>query len=217
MFTFTLANSLAALLIVTSVFVVATPRLKSAALGYACQSLVLVAIFITLAQVTHSNQLMLWGGSAFITKVLLVPAILLICLKKMGAATPAYQNKRATATLMVASVIEVAVCFWVVAGISLPGSAELRPALAVSLAHFFIGLTCIVSQRNIFKQILGFCLMENGSHLTLALLAPTAPELVEVGIATDAIFAVIIMSVIAYKIYATQHTLDAHDLMDLKG
>ena len=37
--------------------------------------------------------------------------------------------------------------------------------------------------------------MENGSHLTLALLANKAPELVEIGIATDAIFAVIIMVV----------------------
>ena len=35
--------------------------------------------------------------------------------------------------------------------------------------------------------------MENGSHLTLVLLANKAPELVEIGIATDAIFAVIIL------------------------
>lgn len=217
MFTLTLANSLAALLIVTSVVVVATTRLKTAALAYAVQSLVLVAIFVTLAQVTHSHQLFVWAGSALVTKVLLVPGILLYSLKKMGAVSTTYKNKRATALLIVAAVVEVALCFWVVGGIHLPGADQLRPALAVSLAHFFIGLTCIVSQRNIFKQILGFCLMENGSHLTLALLAPTAPELVEVGVATDAIFAVVIMSVIAYRIYATQHTLDAQDLMDLKG
>ena len=41
--------------------------------------------------------------------------------------------------------------------------------------------------------------MENGSHLTLALLANKAPELVEIGIATDAIFAVIIMVVLVNK------------------
>ena len=86
-----------------------------------------------------------------------------------------------------------------------------------TLAHFFIGLTCIVTQRNIVKQIFGYCLMENGSHVTLALLAPEAPELVEVGIATDAFFAVIIMAVVAVRIYRTAHTLDADDLMELKG
>lgn len=41
--------------------------------------------------------------------------------------------------------------------------------------------------------------MENGSHLVLALLAWRAPELVEIGIATDAIFAVIVMVLLARK------------------
>ena len=59
--------------------------------------------------------------------------------------------------------------------------------------------------------------MENGSHVTLALLAPTAPEIVETGIATDAIFAVIIMSVVVLKIWRTYQSLDSHDLPDLKG
>ena len=94
----------------------------------------------------------------------------------------------------------VILCFVVVLGVSLPGAAEIKPALAVSLAHFFLGLACIVTQRNILKQVFGYCLMENGSHLTLALLAPNAPELVEVGIATDAIFAVIVMAVLASRI-----------------
>lgn len=59
--------------------------------------------------------------------------------------------------------------------------------------------------------------MENGSHVTLALLAPQAPELVEVGIATDAIFAVVIMAVVALRIYRKTQSLDADELMELKG
>ena len=74
------------------------------------------------------------------------------------------------------------------ADLSLPTAEVATPALAISFAHFFVGLTCIISQRNILKQIFGYCLMENGSHVTLALLAPTAPEIIEIGIATDAIF-----------------------------
>ena len=74
-----------------------------------------------------------------------------------------------------------------------------------------------MTQRNIFKQILGFCLMENGSHLTLALLAYSAPELVEIGIATDAVFAVIIIVLLANQIYKRLHTLDSAELNVLKG
>ena len=92
-----------------------------------------------------------------------------------------------------------------------------RQALAISFAHFFVGLTCIISQRNILKQIFGYCLMENGSHVTLALLAPTAPEIIEIGIATDAIFAVIIMSAVVVRIWNDTKSLDSHDLTELKG
>lgn len=92
----------------------------------------------------------------------------------------------------------------------------LKPALAVALGHFLLGLLCIVSQRNILRQIFGYCLMENGSHLVLAL-ARRAPELVEIGIATDAIFAVIVMVLLARKIWRTHGTLDVNNLTALKG
>jgi hydrogenase-4 component E len=59
--------------------------------------------------------------------------------------------------------------------------------------------------------------MENGSHITLALLASTAPNLVEIGVATDAIFAVLIMLIVASMIYRVNKTVDAHDLTELKG
>jgi hydrogenase-4 component E len=76
---------------------------------------------------------------------------------------------------------------------------------------------CILTQRNLLKQALGFCLMENGSHLTLALLAHDAPELVEVGIATDAVFGVVIMVVLGMQIFKNLGTLDAASLTSLKG
>ena len=80
-----------------------------------------------------------------------------------------------------------------------------------------IGVMCIVVQRNIIKQIFGYCLMENGAHMTLALLANQAPHLVEIGISTDAIFAGIIMVYMVRRIFTTMNTLRAHDLSALKG
>ena len=55
--------------------------------------------------------------------------------------------------------LEVAICFAVVTRLSLPTAEVATPALAISFAHFFVGLTCIISQRNILKQIFGYCLM----------------------------------------------------------
>jgi hydrogenase-4 component E len=113
--------------------------------------------------------------------------------------------------------VAVAVSFIVVNQIQLKAAVPFKPALAVSMAHFFFGELCILTQRNLFKQVLGFCLMENGSHLTLALLAYNAPELVEIGIATDAVFGVVIMVVLGNQIYKSLHTLDTAKLNTLKG
>ncbi len=163
----------------------------------------------------QAHELYMWSISAFITKVVLVPAILIYAMKKVDESqTPAGIN---VAWLIPITAVIVTLCYFVVVPIDLPLVAHLKPALSVSLSHFLLGLVCIVSQRNIVKQVFGYCLMENGSHLTLALLANKAPELVEIGIATDAIFAVIIMVVLVNKIYRTFHSLDAKQLMSLKG
>lgn len=214
---YTIVNVLGCFLILTSLFVVLTKTPKKAAYVYGVQSLVLISIFIALGAVTGSTQLYTWSFTAFLTKVIFVPGVMLFALKKMGNPDEQldYVVKPAISVILV--MLEVAVCFAVVQQIELPTSDLVKPALAVSLAHFFVGLTCIMGQRSIFKQAFGYCLMENGSHLTLALLAPTAPEIVEIGIATDAIFAVTIMAIIMVRVYKKVGTLDSNELMELKG
>ncbi len=218
MFGYPLVNVLGACLIITSMMVVLARAGRTAAWLYSLQSLVLVGVLSSLGFVTGSGELFTWSATAFATKVVLVPAILLYALKKIGddaqADLPPKLNPMKSVALVA---VEVFVCFVAVSGIDLPTAAEVKPTLAVSLAHFFIGLTCIVTQRSIFKQIFGYCLMENGSHVSLALLAPEAPELVEIGVATDAIFAVIILAVLVVRMARYAHTLDADDLCELKG
>ena len=215
---YALVNILGGLLIVTSTAVVVCRSVTNSIRWYALQSLVLVGVLATLGLTTGASELLTWAASAFVTKVVAVPAILGFVYKKMGRPSDSSLSagiKPAWSIVLIA--VEVAVCFAVVSRIDLPTAELATPALAISFAHFFVGLTCIISQRNIMKQIFGYCLMENGSHVTLALLAPTAPEIVETGIATDAIFAVIIMSIVVAKIWRELHTIDARDLTELKG
>ncbi len=217
---YTIVNILGALLIVSSLLVVLLHGLRRTAIIYGIQAFILVCIFLTLGFTTGSTELFTWAGTAFITKVILVPGVMLFAysrLLKLGKPPEEPPASIRPMTAIILAAVELLICFAAVWGINLPTAEVVRPALAISLAHFFIGLTCIVSQRNIFKQIFGYCLMENGSHLTLALLAPTAPELVEIGVATDAIFAVVIMAFLAYHIYKTTKSLDSDDLKELKG
>jgi hydrogenase-4 component E len=211
-----LVNGLAGLLIFTSLLVIEAKRPSRAALMYGLQSLVLVSIFVALAHLTGSTELYLWAASSLVTKVILVPAILYFALRKFDAVRPLPSLLRVAAVAVLAAVV-VVVCALIVAPIKLPMAEAYRPALTVSLAHFFLGIACIVTQRNIVKQIFGYCLMENGSHLTLALLANQAPELVEIGIATDAVFAAVIFTLLARRIQRTLNSLDSDDLRMLRG
>jgi hydrogenase-4 component E len=212
----TLVNSLTGLLILTSLLVIEVKQPRWSAIMYSLQSIVLVSIFVVLAYITKTEQLYLWAASAFVTKVVLVPWILYAALSRVGDTEKPRNQMGATLSFILAAVA-VTVSFIVVNQIQLKAAAPFKPALAISMAHFFFGELCIMSQRNLFKQLLGFCLMENGSHLTLALLAYSAPELVEIGIATDAVFGVVIMVVLGYQIYKSLHTLDTSDLSTLKG
>jgi hydrogenase-4 component E len=211
-----LVNGLASVLIVTSLLVIEARGARRSALFYALQSFVLVLVFVALAATVDAPRLFLWAAIAFVTKVVLVPFIMYRTLG--GVEDPALVPRRLGFTWsIILAVAVIAVCFAVVSTVHLPVAAALKPALAVSLAHFFLGLTCIVMQRNLLKQVFGYCLMENGSHLTLALMANRAPELVEIGVVTDAIFAVIIMAVIGTMIRSRLQTLDVRQLTSLRG
>ncbi|MGV3070552.1 hydrogenase 4 membrane subunit, partial [Proteus mirabilis] len=202
-----IVNNLAGLMMITSLLVIGARKPIASCWFYALQSFVLVMIFVTLANTLDAHQLTLWAITAFFTKVLLVPLILGFAFRKLSDPSANISVIKPALLMLLAAVI-VILCWFVVEPIQIPMVAELKPALAVSLGHFMLGLLCIVTQRNILKQAFGYCLMENGSHLTLALLAWRAPELVEIGIATDAIFAVIVMAVLARKIYRTLNTLN---------
>lgn len=211
-----IVNSLAALLIVSSLLVIQAPHPKRAALLYGVQSFVLVSVFVALAFFSGTTELYLWALSGFFTKTVLVPTILYRALRRFEQIEPLPSILTPAISIALAAVVLV-VSAAIVTPIHLPGAAAFKPALMVSFAHFFLGLACIITQRNIVKQIFGYCLMENGSHLTLALLANQAPELVEIGIATDAIFAVAVMSFFATRIQAVLHSVDDRELMTLKG
>lgn len=82
----TAINALAALLILTSISVVSTSSVRSAAIRYAIQSVVLVIAFVVLGFAHEARELFIWAGTATLTKVIGVPALLLFMLKKVGQA-----------------------------------------------------------------------------------------------------------------------------------
>ncbi len=148
-----LINTLSGLLLLTSLLVIETKKPRQSAILYSLQSLILVCIFVALAVFRGAPQLYLWAASAFVTKAVLVPLILYLALSKVDEPTTSL-NTVSTPVSIILAAVAVVVSFTVVSQIQLKSAADFIPALAISVAHFFFGQLCIVTQRNIFKQIL---------------------------------------------------------------
>ena len=199
---------LAICMIVTSLAVFGLRSLKLSIISYAIETLLLVSIFFLLSEKFNAEQLKTWAIVAFFTKVLFVPGILFWLIKKLGG-------------FFVSPVIAM--------GFSLALSMSIHPIfLKFSLIKeeimliaagtvFMMGIFGFMLRNSFIKQILAYCLFENGIHLSLALMAYNSHELVELGILTDAIFAVIIMSVLAIRFYKAYDSLDTSKASNLRG
>lgn len=208
---------LAICMIVTSLAVFGLRNLKLSIIAYAIETLLLVSIFFLLSEKFNAEQLTTWAIVAFFTKVIFVPAILFWLIKKLGVVS----EDEPVGGFFVSPVIAM--------GFSLALSMSIHPIfLKFSLIKeeimliaagtvFMMGIFGFMLRNSFIKQILAYCLFENGIHLSLALMAYNSHELVELGILTDAIFAVIIMSVLAIRFYKAYDSLDTSKASNLRG
>ncbi|OUT09386.1 hydantoin racemase [Campylobacter concisus] len=208
---------LAICMIVTSLAVFGLRSLKLSIIAYAIETLLLVSIFFLLSEKFNAEQLKTWAIVAFFTKVLLVPGILFWLIKKLGVVS----EDEPVGGFFVSPVIAM--------GFSLALSMSIYPIfLKFSLIKeeimliaagtvFMMGIFGFMLRNSFIKQILAYCLFENGIHLSLALMAYNSHELVELGILTDAIFAVIIMSILAIRFYKAYDSLDTSKASNLRG
>ena len=128
---FQIVNGLAGLLIVTSLLVITARRPTGSAIYYALQSLVLVAIFLTLGTSVGSHELTAWAATSFVTKVLLVPILMTRLMGRLEDTRLGSGERIAPAVSVLLAAVVVVLCYWVVDGVSLPAAAAIKPALAV--------------------------------------------------------------------------------------
>ncbi len=212
-----LLSVLSILMIITSLLVFGLRNYKISIYVYSLQTFLLVATFLLLSSTHLAEQLSVWAGVAFLTKVVFIPYILLRLIKKLGVV---YEDEP-VAGFFVSPIIAM--------GFSLAIAMSIYPIylefslikesipLIASITVFMMGIFGFILRNSAIKQILAYCMFENGIHLSLALMAYNSPEIAELGILTDAIFAVLIMSVLAQRFYKYFGSLDVSKATELKG
>lgn len=204
-------------MIITSLAVFGLRNYKASIFTYSVQTSLLVLIFLTLSNEHDAHQLFGWAMVAIITKVILVPFIIFRLVKKLNVVS----EVEPVAGFFVSPIIAM--------GFSLAIAMSIYPIylkfsliqehipLIASITIFMMGIFGVILRKSAIKQILAFCMFENGIHLSLAIMAYNSPEIVEIGVLTDAIFAVFIMSVLASRFYKYFGSLDVSKANTLKG
>lgn len=210
-------NALLCLLILTAVAMVLCRGTRRAVLAYVVQAVVLCGILLILAEALESEGLLMRSGTTFVFKALVIPAVILFAFKKAGEGHEVAEPVIGATAFLLVCAAELAACFCIVAAVAPASMAAVAPVLAIALGLFLMGLSAIVAHRDIFRQILGYLLMEAGSHLMLALLAPTVPELAEACVTLVSVLAVSAMCVFAVYVRRVTYTLDTDQLHELKG
>ena len=204
-------------MIVTSLAVFGLRNLKLSIGIYAIQTLLLVGIFFMLYSNFNAPQLRIWAIVAFFTKVIFVPGILFWLVKKLDVISEDEPVGGFFVSPVIAMGFSLAIAMTINPILLQFSLIQERIVLIAAVTVFMMGIFGFMLRNSFIKQILAYCLFENGIHLSLALMAYNSHELVELGILTDAIFAVIIMSVLAIRFYKAYDGLDTSKASNLRG
>ncbi len=191
-----LIRSLSLTLVVTSVLVVETRRLRMAAAAYMLQALLIVGLLAAFAKM--NDALYWWAATALVTKALLIPWFLLRYIKRTGEME--FKPLVGFAPSVVVAALLMLVFFRLMhsqAALLVPSELArdemLRTNLAVASTVFVLGLWSLLTRRDAVKTVIGLCLLENGVHLGLVSFAPGLPETALFGVASEVVVTVFLL------------------------
>jgi len=207
---------LAACMIYTAFMIVELRNLRFSAYAYMAQALLLVGVFLGIAVVANEPHFYVWSLTAFLSKVIVVPWLVLRAIGKVKV-----EREEEPLVPLVPSIgvdlALIAIGFWLGETLPIPVvEPGLKICMGVSFALTFMGIYSISSRRSTIKQAISFCHIENGIHLMLAVLAFASPVTVELGILTDAIFAIAMMLYLSTVIKGVIGSLNSFELSSLR-
>lgn len=197
-------------------------NLRAATWALIVQSFLLTCIITSFAFVWNNYTLLIWAFITLLTKVVIIPSLLLYHLRVTSLTTELRPLIGLRASLLFGTVLVVAF-YWLfrtyIYFIAPTQPAMVEPArsnLAVAFCIFSLGIYVLITRRDVVKVVIGLQLLENGAHLALITLAPTLPATTKLGIWTNVVVAAYILIKLAEGIYKTLGVVDTLSLSELK-
>jgi formate hydrogenlyase subunit 4/hydrogenase-4 membrane subunit HyfE len=163
---------------------------------------------------SEKKHLWLFAGVTVLIKVFIVPFVIRYAQRKHKDKISSPSFLKPASSYFVAVVI-LAITFFIFKRTPIVGFVEFDTLLYASIALIGLGLATMIIHRNIFSQILGLLIMENGLTVFTLVTVKSLPLLIELGVFLIIIASAFILSILSSRIREFYGTTDTEKLRNL--
>jgi len=206
----------AALAVIFVVLLFGRVKLRAILRYYAMSSLAIAGIAVGLSYVKpeEQNHLLIFAVVTVLVKVGLVPFLVSFIQRRQHKIVSLPSFLRPASSYLLAMAILV-VTFFSVKHITIAGMIDYSNLLYASMAMIALGLAMMIVHRNVFSQIIGLLIIENGITIFVLVTVESLPLLVELGVFTVTISSAFILSVLSSRIRQFYDSTDTEKLRNL--
>jgi hydrogenase-4 component E len=211
----TIIDDLGALLLFTTILILAASQVYRAIYAVAAQSLFIAIAGAVLATATGNRDLWVIAGITLVVKATLLPWVLYWVVQRMNVRREIEPVIPIAATLALAVAV-VVMSFHLSASLGPVRQAITGNALPVGIALTLLGVLVMATQKKALTQMVGLFVCENGIFFTAMAVTHGMPLIIEIGVILDVILAVLVMAIMVLRVRSTVDA-DIADLDRLRG
>jgi hydrogenase-4 membrane subunit HyfE len=184
---------------------------------YALSSLSIAGIALGLSFILDKGEmhhLWLFAIVTVLIKVVLVPVVIRYAQRKHKdmISSPSFLRPASSYFVVVAI---LGATFYIMKNTPIAGKVEFDTLLYASIALIGLGLATMIVHRNIFSQILGLLIMENGLTVFTLVTVKSLPLLIELGVFMIIVASAFILSILGSRIREFHGSSDTEELRNL--
>jgi hydrogenase-4 component E len=204
-----------AILLITAETALVT-RFPALLRNFRYQSLCLAGLTLLAACREGSVELYIIAGLLFSLKVLLIPHLFDLLIKRIGASEQLGMFLNAQVSFLL--VVGLGLIAWTFARQVIPAPAyQAQATLGVACFVALTGIFLMVSRIKALSQVIGLLLTENGVFLAATVIPGGMPFFIEIALFFDILVSVMILGLFVYRINAIFTHIDVSKLSGLRG
>lgn len=192
-------------------------RLKAILRYYALSSMAIAGIalgLLPLVSPEEKNHLWLFAVFTIVTKVWAVPFVI----NRIGHVKKSLTNLSSfmrPGKSYFAAVMILIMIYFTLKNISIEGLTEWNTLLFTAVTLIVLGIAMMILKRNIFSQIVGLLIIENGIAVFVLATVGSLPIIIEFGIFAVTVATAYILAILSAQISELYGSTDTEDLREL--